>query len=256
VATVKISDLTPAGTDPVDADIFPAVQDSSSATKTFTMAEISSKVQSDVDAAIISASKYTNIAPSGSTITFSDTSDIAEGEALKIVQNDGPTTRYVLITDITGTTVTVSGATLTGTPTTITSIARLAPARVIQLDIFCPGLYAVDGADIGLIARETRSLLRWHAPTAYLLYAAARHATQDTDSGSQPTLNITVDGSDAFNTDITMPNGATWQAVAGGDADINNYTVNFESAIEIDLTDPGGNQDARDLLVSLALVLD
>lgn len=255
MANVKISELAAAGTAPVTADVFPAVQNSSSTTKKFTYAEISAAIAADVDAAVISTSNYTDTAASTSRITFSDTTGLEVGDPLKLTVN--AVTLYCIITAVSANSyIDVSGPTIATGANLVTAIAQLSKSRVVQFDIFFPGLFANGGATTTLVVDELRTLLRWSRPKAYLVYAAARQATADTDSGNQGIFNVQVDGTDAFTSNITLPNATTWIANALATADVSNYTIAFTNEIEVDLVTAAGNLDARDLTITLTLILD
>lgn len=256
---VKISALS-AGSAPSSGDKFVIVQ--SASTVKIDYDDIETSILAAQAAQVIDSGDYTALPPTTSTITFSDTTGLYAGMALKITQN--ATDKYYLITSVTSnTSIAVAGPFL-DTGNNITAIATLDPSRVQQMDIFCPGLYCVGGATTGLISRETRSALRWQASRAYLVYAAMRHNTADGDSGNQPTVNVSIGGTnvllDNSNNGIELPNGTSWVAsgppTASAGPSSSNYLIEFGDAIELDLTTAPGDLDARDLTASLAFILE
>lgn len=251
MADVKIIDL-PAASTLADADVFAISQ--GAATKKVAFSLVSSEVTDAVQAQVIDQADYTEAAPlSASQVTFADTTGLFAGEPLRITQ--AAVDKYYLITAVVAnTSITVAGPPLT-LATVIDAIAKLDPSRVEQVDFFMPGLYEVGGATATLLARETRSPFIWNRSRAYCVYAAVAHNTPD--GGTEPDVNIRIDGTNVLTTDITLSGSAdTWVAAADGDGVFADYLITFGDAIEVDLVAAAGDLDARDLTVSIILILE
>lgn len=254
--TVKISDL-PVGANPTDPDLFPTVQGLNTVSVTFAQivqqAALSLNVTPLPD---INWSPPDTPAGDGEKL-FNDTTGLLKGQPLLITQ--GGTMKRYIITDITDTPPTppagnvfVAGPQLTPA-VAITQIATLNVGNTVQADLLMPGSYEFGGPAGDILDRTTRSPFFWHLPRAYLCYAQFSHDTPDT--GTQPTVNVTLRGNDVFTSPVTMSGSSnTPVAVANGSADISEYVVDFGDQIEIKLDTAAGNLDAKDLTAALTFV--
>jgi len=252
---IKISDLPAA--DPLGAtDIFPASQGAD--TNGVTWANMLTAFETAAAGSVVDSGDYTASPASASTITFTDTTGLEVGMPLRIIQTTQAVEKLYVITAITtDTLVTVAGPPLV-LGDAIDEMAILANSRVVQLDLFIPGAYDFDGSSSTLLLRNTRSSFTWQHPTAKLVRASFAHNTPGT--GTQPTLNVAIAGSAVFtdnaNAGVVLSGSAnTWVRVGAGTANISNYTVSFNDAIELILA-AGANADARDLSASLVFILE
>lgn len=247
---VKISALSSAGAI-ADANLMVIVQ--SGTTYKIAWSAVIAEIISSVEASVISSGNYTSSPATDGQITFSDTTGLYPGMALRIEQSS--TYKYYLITSVTtNTNITVAGPALGAT--TIDSIATLDPSRVVQVDLFFPGLYEIGGTTTTLVDDIIRSPFRWAASRAYLVRAGFSHNTADGDSSNQPDLNVTVDGSTVFSTDVTMPNSSNFVDTEDGDADVGAYLIEHDDTVEVEIAAAPGDLDARDLTVSLVFILE
>lgn len=202
----------------------------------------------------ISGTKYTATPASTSTVTFSDTSDLAVGRPVRYTYNNN--TYYGIITAISGNaSMTIAGAPLdVGYP--LTSLEIGLPSQVVVMDLKVTGTYAASVDDV-LAARENR-YVRWRRSAAYLVAFSATHKTADTGA-AQPKLNVKVAGSlvstQDSNAGLQLSTAGAWvdgSAVALSTA---NYDVAWNSALELRVTAAGTNGNATNLSVCLVFVL-
>ena len=252
--TVKISEL-PVGSDPSNADLFAVVQ--SGATNKVAWSQLITSI-SAINANVIDPSKYTHQPTGTGTVLFSDVTGLETGYPLKFTQG-GVSTRHII------TSIVANGpnwdVNVAGPPLNIgvdidqpDGAAILPRGDNVQADILLPGSYANGGAG-KLIARTTRSKFTWELPKAYLVYAKYSHDSPDSDSGNQPTVNVSHRGNNVFSTNVVLPNSNASVATPNGDAMFGEYSINFGDVVEIELVSAAGNKDCKDLTAALVYVI-
>jgi hypothetical protein len=201
----------------------------------------------------VSATKYTATPASTSTVTFSDTSDIAVGRAVRYTY--GGTTYYGVITAVAANSLmTIAGATL-NTGVALTNLEIGTPAQVATMLLSVSGAYADNVEDI--LAGTSNRYVRWRKSRAYLVSISATHKTADTGA-AQPKLNAKIAGNlvstQDSNAGLQLSTAGTWvdgSAVAISTA---NYAVAWNDALELRVTAAGTNGNAANVSVSLVFV--
>lgn len=202
----------------------------------------------------ISGTKYTATPASTSTVTFSDTSDLAVGKPVRYTY--GGTTYYGIITAVAANSLmTIAGAPL-DVGQALTALQIGTSGQVVIMDLKVAGTYADNVEDV-LAGTENR-YVRWRKSAAYLVAISATHKTADTGA-AQPKLNVKVTGNlistEDSNAGLQLSTSGTWvngSAVAISTA---NYAVAFNSALEIRVTAAGTNGNAANLSVALVFVV-
>lgn len=202
----------------------------------------------------ISGTKYTATPASTSTVTFSDTSDLAVGRPVRYTYNG--TTYYGIITAVSANaSMTVAGAPL-DVGHDITALAIGTPAQVVAMDLKVAGTYADNTEDI--LAAEGNQYVRWRRSAAYLVALSATHKTADTGA-AQPKLNVKVAGNlvstQDSNAGLQLSTAGAWVDGSAVAISTSNYDVAWSDAIELRCTAPGTNGDALDLSACLIFVL-
>ena len=186
-----------------------------------------------------------------STSTITTTSDLSSvivpGTPLKYVISS--TTYYGICTAITTDTITIAGAPLS---TTISSLYYGNKSRVRQLDIVVNGFYE-DASNTTLIATDVGGQLVWNMGTAYCVMFKAY--SRINDGSNDGTVQVTVGGNDVCSTaaGLTLAADATWYTTVVDITPANCETA-YGEVIELDVT-KGTGGDAQDLSVSMVFVL-
>jgi len=168
----------------------------------------------------------------------------------------GGTTYYGLAVGVTGAgpyTVTINGAPMNGT---IQALWVGRPEMVIREDLFIAGNYNAS-VEPAMLWNIMGTKNRWQHGQAFLVAFDVIHRADDTGA-TQPTVNVTIDGS-AVSTDTAgngpKPSAANWVSNTDVGIDTTAYGVSPGSEIELSLTSVGGNGDADSLTASLVFVL-
>jgi hypothetical protein len=202
----------------------------------------------------ISGTKYTATPASTSTVTFSDTGDLAVGRPVRYTYNG--TTYYGIITAVSANaSMTIAGAPL-DVAHDISALAIGTPAQVVTMDLKVAGTYADNVEDI--LAAEGNQYIRWRKSAAYLVALSATHKTADTGA-AQPKLNVKVAGNLVSTQDssagLQLSTAGAWVDGSAVTISTANYDVAWNDAIELRVTAPGTNGDALDLSACLVFVL-
>ena len=202
----------------------------------------------------ISATKYTAAPASTSTVTFSDTTDLAVGRPVRYTYNG--TTYYGIITAVaTNALMTIAGAPL-NISNDLTNIDIGSPGQVEVVDLKVAGTYADNVEDV-LAGTENR-YVRWRKSAAYLVAISATHKTADTGA-AQPKLNAKVAGNlvstQDSNAGLQLSTAGTWVNGSAVDISAANYAVAFNDALELRVTAAGTNGNAANLSAALVFVL-
>ncbi len=203
----------------------------------------------------VSATKYTPTPASTSSVTFNDTTDLAVGKPVRYAYNG--TTYYGIISSIaSNASITISGAPL-DVGHDITALAVGAPSQLLIMDLTVAGIYADNTEDI--LAGTANRYIRWKKSLAHLVGFSATHKTADTGA-SQPKLNIKVDGNlvstQDSNAGLQLSTAGAWVDGSAVAISVGNYSVSFNSALDMRVTAVGTNLDAANLSVSLIFVLE
>lgn len=203
----------------------------------------------------IGASKYTATPASTSTITVSDTSNMAVGMGVKYSDSGGPF--YAVITAVSANTnITIAGAPL-DTGDDLTALAVCDAGRVEQVDMFVSGTYG-DGTDSDLLANDMNTYFRWKKGTAYIVLISAVHAT--VDGTDQPKINVNAGGNAVSTNDsnngIQLSTAGTWVDNSAVAISSTNYVVSKDESITVTCTAAGTDGDAANLTVSMLIVND
>lgn len=202
----------------------------------------------------VSASKYTATPASTSTVTFSDTSDLAVGRPVRYAYNG--TTYYGIITAIsTNALMTIAGAPL-NVVHDLTSLEIGAPGQVVTMDLQVEGAYADNTEDI--LAGTANRYVRWRKSVAYLVAFSATHKTADTGA-AQPKLNVKSAGNLVSTEDssagLQLSTAGAWVNGSGVAISAANYVVYFNDSLELRVTAAGTNGNAANLSACLVFVL-
>jgi hypothetical protein len=202
----------------------------------------------------ISATKYTTTPASTSTVTFSDTSDLAVGRAVRYAY--GGTTYYGIITAIsTNALMTIAGAPL-DVGQALTALAIGTPGQVEVMDLQVEGSYADNVEDV--LAGTANRYVRWRKSAAYLVAISATHKTADTGA-AQPKLNAKVAGNlvstQDSNNGLQLSTAGTWVNGSAVAISAANYAVAFNDSLELRVTAAGTNLNAANLSACLVFVL-
>lgn len=202
----------------------------------------------------VSASKYTATPASTSTVTFSDTSDLAVGRPVRYTYNG--TTYYGIITAIsTNALMTIAGAPL-NVSHDLTNLDIGTPGQVEVLDLMVEGTYADNTEDI--LAGTANRYVRWRKSAAYLVAISATHKTADTGA-AQPKLNAKVAGNlvstEDSNAGLQLSTSGAWVNGSAVAISAANYAVAFNDSLELRVTAAGSNGNAANLSAALVFVL-
>lgn len=202
----------------------------------------------------ISGTKYTATPASTSTITFSDTSDLAVGRPVRYTY--GGTTYYGIITAIaTNSLLTIAGAPL-DVGQDLTALEIGTSGQVVIMDLQVAGTYA-DGVE-DILAGTANRYIRWRKSAAYLVALSATHKTADTGA-AQPKLNVKVAGNLVSTEDssagLQLSTSGAWVNGSAVAISAANYAVAFNDALELRVTAAGTNGNAANLSASLVFVV-
>ncbi len=203
----------------------------------------------------VSATKYTPTPASTSSVTFNDTTDLAVGKPVRYTYNG--TTYYGIVSSIaSNASITISGAPL-DVGHDITDMAVGAPSQLVIMDLTVPGVYADNTEDI--LQGTANRYIRWKKSLAHLVGFSATHKTADTGA-SQPKLNVKVDGNlvstQDSNAGLQLSTAGAWVDGSAVAIAVGNYSVSFNSSLDLRVTAAGTNLDAANLSVSLIFVLE
>jgi hypothetical protein len=261
MANKKITDLN-AVTTLNNADLFACVSGvgTSPVTQSISVGNLRSVIGSGNTIIAVSSNAFTTtVAANTNLISFSDTvtSGIEKGDIVSFAQG-GVTSFYLVTNVVTDTSVTVAGP-LISNLSPIGDITVYSKSRSITTDVVFSGAYAIGGSTATLINRETRSVLRWNAPKAYFVFAAARNNQADGTSPAQINISIARSGSlstrNNMLTSAISLSGNSW-VTTDRTVDSSHYVVEFGDEIEVNLVNAGGDGDSRDLTVSLVFGLE
>ena len=202
----------------------------------------------------ISGTKYTATPASTSTVTFSDTSDLAIGKPVRYTY--GGTTYYGIITAVAANALmTVAGASL-NVGEDLTALEIGTSGQVVVMDLKVAGVYADNVEDV-LAGTENR-YVRWRKSPAYLVAISATHKTADTGA-AQPKLNVKVAGNlvstEDSNAGLQLSTAGAWVNGSAVAISTTNYDVAFNDALELRVTAAGTNGNAANLSACLVFVL-
>lgn len=248
--TVKIGDLPPITTI-ADQDLFAVVLVGADTTNAIRFDDIVANAQQRLFSVLIPGTDYTATPAGPGEITMLIPHNIPPGSAIEIVQ--GVVSVYGTVTDSGPAFVKFSGPDISAAD--VDELRVQSATTTVQADLIIPAKYTSLGPTIGLIERETASKFIWRQPPAYLTLLTAAHLTQDTGA-SQPTINVTVNGSVVVVADLSLGTSGTFVQNADGGIDKNTYQVAFGDLIEIELATVGTNNDSEDMSVSISFVLD
>lgn len=196
----------------------------------------------------VATSRYTSTPASTSRITMSDTSYLYAG--LPVKYDIGSVHYHGIITAVaTNSYIDIAGAPLSGT----INYLWVGKHEMVRIKTFyVAGNYADDAAD--LLDADNNQAFRWEARTAMLVAFSVKHKTDD--SGTQPYINIKVDGAlvSTENTNDGPQVGTSWVSNSAVAIDTTNYQVDWHDDIEVRCTVAGGTGDASDLSVHCVFV--
>ncbi len=238
-----------------DTDVFYIVQGSTQYKVPLSaVVEYVQDASTDLLWALVDASKYTTTPASTSTLTMSDTSDMAVGLPLKYVYNS--ITYYGIVTAVSAnTSITIAGAPFNvGYPLTSLKVGQ--PEQVTQLDFCITSVW--DDAVQDLLAEVEERYYKWQKSAAYLVaFSGTQHWA---DSGaSQGKINVKVGGSlvstEDSNKGITpSATPGTWVNSSAVAISTANYSVDRNDAIDIRCTEQGTTGDAECVTISMIFV--
>lgn len=203
----------------------------------------------------VSATKYTALPASTSTLTFSNTSDLAVGRPVRYTY--GGTTYYGIITAISSNALmTIAGAPL-DVAQSLTALAIGTPGQVEVLDLSVAGAYADNVEDV--LAGTANRYVRWRKSVAHLVAISATHKTADTGA-AQPKLNAKVAGNLVSTQDssngLQLSTAGVWVNGSAVAISAANYSVYLNDSIELRVTAAGTNLNAANLNAALVFVLE
>jgi hypothetical protein len=202
----------------------------------------------------VSATKYTATPASTSGLTFTDTSDVFVGRAVRYTY--GGTTYYGIITAVVANaSIAIAGAPL-DVGQDLTNLDIGTPGQVSSVSLGVSGAYADNVEDV--LAGTANRYLRWRKSAAYLVAISATHKTADTGA-AQPKLNVKNAGNlvstQDSNAGLQLSTAGTWVDGSAVAISAANYAVAWNNAIEIRVTAAGTNGNAANLSVALIFVL-
>lgn len=170
--------------------------------------------------------------------------------------NDGNTMYGVVSAVTSGAHIDIRGPSI-NTAVPITGLAVGGSERVAQVDIFISGTYA---ASTGQKVRSImKSYPRWVMGKAHLVSFSAAHHT--VDSGTQPKINVKINGTDVSTQDASQ--GIQMAGTAGAWSEAGLATIarvasqiTYGSEFEVDVKAAGGSANASNLTVVLTIVLE
>lgn len=221
-----------------------------------TVAAYAAEVALDLPWRTIAGAKYTATPASTSTLTMSDTSDLAVGLPVKYVY--GGVTYYGIVTALSANALmTIAGATF-DTGQALTALYVGVPEMVVQLDLFIEQIW--DDAVQDILAEVGEQYFKWQRGAACLVaFSVAQHWP---DSGAtEPYVNVKINGSlvstDASNKGVQCSAVAgTWVESSAVTISTSNYDIARGEAVELRCTQQGTTGDAEGLTVSLVFVLE
>lgn len=218
---------------------------------------LSSYIDTDAPWKTVTASKYTAVPASTSTITMSDSAEFKEGYPVRWTNSDG--TYYGIVTTVTASTLTIAGAALETNPAKpLTNLSVGRPERVIVKEFFIDT--AAFGAVQDIFSAVTYQNVLWEHADAYLV--AFKGAMGVVDTGAQqPKINVKIAGGVVSNADAskgpTMSGTVnTFVTTAATTIVTTAYDIARGNAIEISCTEAGTNGDADCLSLICTFVLE
>jgi hypothetical protein len=244
-----------AKTAPIGADAI-VVQDSASgnAVKRTRLDELATTGMFD-GWKIIPTANYTSAPFSTSRITMSATAGMVVG--LPVRYKIGGTYYYGIVTTVSSNAyIDVAGASLTGS---VTELSVGTPQKLHQEMIYVAGKYGDGAAD--LLDADLKQHYIWKRPKAYLVQFAATHDTAAGGAGTQPKVNVKVNGTAVWTNDSgygvqLSATPATWTSSSAIAVDTSYYDINSGEALEVNCTVAGNDTNAADLSVALVFVYE
>ncbi len=244
MAGTRISALTET-TSIAAADVLPLAVVASSVNRKMTFANLQASITGAYKT--IATSKYTSTPASTSSITMSDTSDVAVG--LPIRFTGGGTTYYALITAVTASTsITITGAPLTASASWLTALAVGPPEKVIQRD------FSVAGTEI-VGTWNVPPFPRWRGPKAYAVTWSAIQRIART--GTSDTFNLTINSSNVGTSALAMSaTNNTWVTNSAVAVNTSNYDINLDENINVVNSTVGTGTAGADFTIVVTFVLE
>ena len=200
---------------------------------------------------VLDVSTYTDTPASTSRITMSSTTDLAVG--LPVRYTYGGTAYHGVIAALSSNAyIDVSGPPL-NTGSDLTELAVGTAEMVSQANFFVSGMYGATAQDMLLAIMKTYFL--WRGPQAALVAFSATHQT--VDSGTQPKVNVKINGSYVSNNDsnngIQLSTAGTWVHTTLA-VNPSAYIISYGQAMEVACTVVGGSANASNLTVECIFV--
>jgi len=204
----------------------------------------------------VASSKYTALPPTTSTLTMSDTGDMAIGLPLKYAY--GGTTYYGIITAVSeDASITIAGAAFdTGQSLTALHVGLASQVVVEEFHVDSPYGDAVED----ILAEIGERNYKWQRANAYLVvFSGTNHWP---DSGvTEPKINIKIDGSlvstnDSNNGIQLSATADTWVDNSAVAISTSNYDIERGDELEIRCTVVGTTGDAECLTVQCVFVYE
>lgn len=194
---------------------------------------------------------YVTTPASTSTITTTEdlTTYVSIGTPLQYAIGD--IYYYGIITAITSTLITISGAPLSGT---IQSLEYSDESRVCQVDFYINDKFG-DAANASLLDTDMTTGFTWNLPEARLV-KFSNIVNIDDSGATQPKVNITINGNAVCtsNSNAGLVTAETWTSTVV-DINVTNYVVPTGAVFEISTDATGTNKDSKHLTISALLVI-
>jgi len=221
------------------------------AVKQATVQQIQAAVSDASRWIFIPTGNFTSVPLSDTEISMSDTSGMAKGLPLRLATTAG--TKYVIVNAVeTDAKITVTGP-LLGTDG-ISTISVGKPEQVSDMNLFVAGAYGTDITQ-SLMVDKMETYYRWRASKAHVVEASFINHTAD--GTSPPKLNVLVNGTRLITDDggngVEVSSAGVWNTSAGVEI---NAVIDRNDSLELEVTQAGGDGDARELTATLTFVLD
>lgn len=202
---------------------------------------------------VIPSSRFTATPPTTSTVTFSNTTGIVAGMAIRINQGSGYL--YGVVHSVTAnTSITVHGAALS-TGAAITSLEIGDTGSTVLVEMFISGVYGTTTSTAALAAAGRYE--RWLLREAALVEVRVVHGTAA--GTTQPKVNVRIDGNRAMSLDtnlgLQLSTAGTWVTSGAASMNTTNYTVERGEALEIEVSAARVGTDPSNLTVLCLFVL-
>lgn len=245
----KISELTSAGSLNT-TDVLPLSQGSNS--RKATLAQVRDAVASGARWTPYTSGTWTSLPLSTSSVGVTTTAGVVVGQAIRIAQGAGYL--YGVVTSlVSNTSITFAGAAL-NTGSNVTALEIGGAGTVGELVIDVPGLFAITTSTT-VISSVAGVIRRWGLRQA--VFVEVRGTQRVADTSSQPSINVLVGGNRIIGSGngIALTTAGTW--VTSGPASMNtsNYTVNRDTALEVECTVVAGAGKSEDLSLSIIFVV-